>query len=283
MKFHAMLLTVLFSIVSVGSLRGQEPTLFGINSDSAGLSTIDITNGNRTFIGPLSSDPNRFPTPTSMALIQSSQEIVTWSNTGSGRGLVSVDQSTGAGTLIGRFSSSDFFPIFGSLAANSSDELFGFSTSDGTLGNLNRIEIINGEAVVTRIGGMDIIPDRISGADFSQDGILYGLSLSQNKLYTVDVDSGELVDTVDLSTNIGLGWALAFDRSGALYGAGSFGPQGPILFNIDKETGEVFNINSVIGGGNFSPQGLAFVGIPEPSGTVAISLLLCFAYFRRKR
>jgi hypothetical protein len=117
-----------------------------------------------------------------------------------------------------------------------------------------QIDITTGEKkLIADLNGFNIL-----GADFSPKGILYGVS-EKNELVIIDTSSGNVTVKSKLSTDIGTIGSITFISSSdstTIFGSGSGGPQGDILFLINTENGSISNIEHLAAGR--APQGMGF-------------------------
>jgi hypothetical protein len=228
--------------------------LYGVESSSDGLSTIDPATGVRTFIGRLDADITRVTTPVAMATDPSSGVIYVWNNSDGNTNetlvttgvLLTVNACTGRATQV---STAPSGIVAAALAISPSGAMYLVSDA------LYQVDRSNGS--LTRIGtlgeGVSIF-----GADFDpQTGLLYGLSASGTTLYTINTTTGVASTVATLSQNVGTVGALTFTPSGGLLGSAIDGA----IFDIDKATGAVSNLRNVSGGG---PQGMGYA--PACSG-----------------
>ncbi|MFC1966715.1 WD40/YVTN/BNR-like repeat-containing protein [Chloroflexota bacterium] len=233
----------------------QPPVLYGVNSHDDGLSSIDPDTGDVSFIGQLDPSDCIYTTPISMAIRPTDGEIFVWNNS-DGTGdpgpcppiirtgvLLTVDRNTGLATQI----SSTNQGQLSALAFDPDGILYGLDTT------LNEIDDNTG--IIAYVGDIGL---RIGAADFDTGGTLYGVELTNlpERLVTIDTNTGIATTVATITTDIGTIGSIVFAPDGTLIGSGFNGPQGSILFDIDKTTGEVSNIRSLSGG--FAPQGMGF-------------------------
>jgi hypothetical protein len=188
-------------------------------------------------------------------------------NDGSAGALVTIDQTTGQGTLVGT-------PVpdvaLSGLAFNSNTDLFG-STIDGlsSTSTLIRINPDTGTLLAT-VGPITVAGVPISIGDLSFQpgtGVLYGLRSNADpaklggRLYTINTTTG--VATLVGSTGATVGGGIAFAPNGTLYQTTLTLLGVPVLNTLNPATGAV--ITSV-------PDTLFFdsLGI-RPDGTIFAS------------
>ncbi len=218
--------------------------VYGVDSSTDSLYTLDLTTGAGTIIGPLHPDTNRYMTPVAMAVRPSDGTIFVNNNSpGSDDGLSTVNPATGVATFIGG-------SFDGALAFDDAGNLY----STNGAGNLAIVNQTTGAA--TSLGGPTL--PRLFGLDFNPaDGLLYGItgSSSELDLLVIDPSDGVLIDTRSLSTPLGGSAAgtLLFDSNGVLHGTVNALTNN--LFEIDPATGTVSNIRTA----DFSPQGMGLV------------------------
>jgi hypothetical protein len=221
--------------------------LYGVNSIDDGLSIIDAELGSVDFIGPLGAG---FRTPVAMAIRPSDGEIFVWNNS-STRGLVTLDPSTGAATLVGL----DGGPIIGALAFDPDGTLYGGESGGGGF-----YQIDDSTGVAARIGDTGLVSH--AGMDFDASGTLFPLELrlpfsSSPVLVTIAAATAAatLVGTVIPPAGTVAG-SIVFDASGALIGS-AVGDSRGFLFDIDPMNGNVSNVLALSGG--FPPQGMGLL------------------------
>ncbi len=259
-------LVIVFGCVGIA---GAE-LVYGVDSSTDSLYTLDLTTGVGMIIGALNPDPSRYTTPLAMAVRPSDGVIFINNNSPEiDDGLSIVDPSTGLASFIG----GPF--IDQALAFDSSDNLY---AADGT-GALAIIDQTTGTP--TSLGG-PVLP-RLFGLDFNPvDDLLYGITgiASALDLLVIDNVTGALLDTRPLSMSLGGSAAgtLLFDSSGTLYG--TVNDMTNNLFEIDPATGIVSNLRTA----DFAAQGLGLISpVPEPSTLLLISTgLVGLVGFRRK-
>lgn len=251
MKKLCIVFMVVFCLVVTVQAQASM-LLYGVNSADDGLSLIDPLTGVVTFIGPLDPDPNRFTTPVTMAVRPSGDKIFVWNNSDyTGANIVStgvlltVNPTTGLATEVDPSYSNE--GQLSALAFAPDETLFGVDTS------LFEIDSTTGEkGLIGTLGN----GRRVAGADFSADGTLYGVTLYQNELVTINTITGLATLIASLDVNIGIPGSIVFDpETETLVGSGFNGPNGNILFDINITDGTVSNIRSLIG---FAPQGMGF-------------------------
>ncbi len=241
--------------------------LYEVNSNSDGLSTVDVATGNATFIGELDPDPAIFVTPISMAVRPSDGQIFVWNNSNADQAtgvLLTVDACTGLATPVNvdAVSGGDL----ASIAHPSSGNVI-FGAGQSIDGLLYSISTIDGSKTV--VGPHNLSPTiRVGGMDFHPTtGELWGVELggTDKRIVTINTSTGaatEVSTLVDPDGEIGLVQSIVFDAAGKMIGSGN-GPSGaPLLFDIDPSTGVVSNIRNVTGGS--TPQGMGFAPACTP-------------------
>jgi hypothetical protein len=233
-------------------------TLYGVNSSDDGLSAINPTTGLIRFIGPLSQVPNRFTTPVAMAVRPADEKLFVWNNSriNAGTGatldtgeLLTVDTCSGLAKPVR--SGTPPQGVLGALAFAPDGRLFGLAD------DLWQIDQATG--VATKVGpslGM-----RIFAADFTPDGLLYGVegAFPTQRLVRIDTVTGALTIVATVSQDIGVIGSIVFNpATGQFLGSSDRQalPNGGILFDLDPTTGTVSNVRPMSGG--FNAQGLGF-------------------------
>jgi len=256
---HPQQTTTLDLSISISMPIGPQPAvLYGVNSSDDGLSIINPTSGEVTFIGPLDPDPNKLVTPVAMAVRPADGKIFVWNNSDKDAYgntvqtgvLLTVDPSTGLASKVNPYAPNQ--GVTGALAFSPDGRLYGFSYTIDVSENLYEINLTTGEKeLVGSIGDFDIF-----GADFNANGVLYGLTIDQ-KLVTINTNTCATTLVGQLSENIGTPGSIVFDPTGTLIGSAFSGPSGDILFDIDPANGAVTNIRTISVG--TVPQGMGFV------------------------
>ena len=263
-------LGIVVLLMSTQSVGAASPILYGVDSSTDQLRTIDFVTGTSTFIGRLdpggvvgqpNTQPNRFATPVAMTVRQSDNTIFVWNNSAclvnpgdpckdaiiQKLELVTVDPTTGEATAVSpqpqvSLQAIAYDPV--------SDTLYGVG------GPLYIIDtntgVVSTGATIKDSGGNSV---RFSGAAFDTCGTLFGLELVNTtagvaRLFTIDTTSGSAT-LVGGIANPGLTGSIAFAPDGTLVGnATAIGA----LFDIDPVTAAVSNAR-----GNGLVQGLGFV------------------------
>jgi beta propeller repeat protein len=244
-------------------------TLYGVNSHDDGLSVIDVGTGQVRFLGPLSTDPNRFVTPVAMSARPSDRKLFAWNNG-------SINSGTGVATgelLTVSACSALATPVDAGTPAQGTLQELAFAP-DGTLFGLEtelwRIDPATG--IRTQVGpGFGA---RIGGADFTLDGTLYGVELvcsgtaacpTQQRLFRIDTNTGVATFVATLSEDIGTIGAIVFNPGTGTFLGSSFKAvaNGQILFDLDITNGAVSNVRHLVSAVApntlvAAPQGLGF-------------------------
>ena len=196
--------------------------------------------------------------------------------------LISFDPVTGASSTVGETGLDsivegdlDFDPTTGILyglqdAPNAPDPPRLLFTMNPSTGNAT---------VIGDVGGAG----DLSAMSFDASGNLFVLNITSDQLLTVNKSTGAIINSVDLSIDLGTTAGMDFDpMSGDLYVAdgGTFGTNG--LYSLDPVSGVLTLIGPT--GLPSGLLGLAFV-IPEPS-SIAIGMLAAIGFvapWRRRR
>ena len=232
--------------------------------------------------------------------------------------LISIDQTTGAGTLIGPLGTSSPFGI-----ANRFGKLYTFSPSNSHVQEINpangqvNSSISIGLGPVQGEGDIAFRPDgigflssaldsnlnpvndvysfdittgtstRLGSSSVAIDGLafdgntLYALGQGDGRLFTVNQSNGSLspVGSLGVDQNSPVA-GLTVGQNGALFGAID-----DRLYRIDKLTGAASPVDaSVLDFGFSSVSGLAATSVPEPGTWALISVgLAALGFCRRKR
>jgi len=163
-------------------------------------------------------------------------------NDGNAGALVTINQTTGAGTLVGT-------PVPGralsGLAFRSNTDLFA-STVAGFNGSSTLIRINpDTGALVSTVGSITVsgVPISIGDLTFQPGtGVLYGLRSNEDpaklggRLYTINTTTG--VATLGGATNSTVGGGIAFAPNGTLYFTTTVGGV-PVLETLNPNTGAV--------------------------------------------
>jgi len=160
---------------------------------------------------------------------------VLYGSTGNSDGgrLLTIDPSTGEGTLIG---STGLGAVPG-LAINSSGEIYG---TEPTGGDFYRIDAATGTAVFTASTGLS----RLEAIAFDTSDVLYGISSSNGNLYTIDPTTGN----TNLIGFSGFFKGLSFDPTdGSLWASERFNDE---LYTIDPSTGSATLVGKIGAGGS---------------------------------
>ncbi|MHC4579744.1 MAG: NHL repeat-containing protein, partial [Planctomycetota bacterium] len=231
--------------LATNSGQGGAVVVYGVDSNSDALYTLDLETGDQTIIGRLGgADLTRFTTPVALAVRPSDGTIFVNNNSpAQDDGLCTVDPDTGLATLIGGAF------IDGALAFDSSDNLYAADDA----GALALIDQTTGDP--TPIGG-DPLP-RLFGLDYNPaDGLLYGITtiLGTTTLLKIDPSTGNLVEGGSLPLiqpepplASDVPGTVLFDANGTLHGT-VFDQ----LFEIDPDTAAVSNVRDI----DTTPQGL---------------------------
>ncbi len=183
--------------------------------------------------------------------------------------LITIDASTGDGTLAATIDLGVVRPDVRGLAFSSDDLLFasiytGVAGSTGGPFHLYTIDTATG--VGTLIGDTGLTS--LQALDFAADGTLFGWS-RQLGLVTLDPATGLAVDVNPSAGGAELFQSILFGTDGSLFGAGETG-----LYWIDPTTGSTAFIGS---GGYLEVRGIECIGtcvaiVPEPATLLLLGL-----------
>lgn len=282
-------LVALFGLLLIipHQVLAQSELLYGVNAHDDGLSIINPSTGEVTFIGMLDPDPKKLVAPIAMAVRPSDGEIFVWNNSDEGTTpleiiptgvLLTVDKCTGLATKVNANAPNQ--GQMSALAFGPADTLFGFGLRSEGGYALYQIDTITG----VKAELLDLLGLRIGGADFDDSGILHGVQLTSwddipklvrieyPKLCPVCGEPLELGETscpacgssitpqtssIDLSESVGVIGSIVFEENGTLIGSAFVDPtEGNILFDINPVDGTVSNIQPVIDA--LAPQGMGF-------------------------
>lgn len=188
--------------------------------------------------------------------------------TSSPRSLITINLSTGAGTLIGSFGLPS--GTIADISFDGSGILYGWSgVAAGS--DLYTINLATGAATLVADSGA-FVPG--AGLAFSPGGILFLSDSESGPLYTVNPATGIPTQVATLTGGPlpgGMVTGLAFDENGTLFGAdfaGGFGG-GAFLVTINTATGAITNRGATVAGLDaiaFQPTGGPTPGVvPEPA------------------
>lgn len=220
-----------------------EQHAFAVSSQVDSLFVLDLDTGEVTNIGALGENPDRYTTPTALAIRPGDGEMFASNNSpDQDRGISRIDRETGRATLVVPWSST-----IHALTFDSSNQLI----AQLNTGYLAVVDISAG--TITSIG--DGAPGLVSLATNPANGFMYGLSLS---LYPPSMvllklgATGAILDEVpiELPGKLELGSAHAFTPDGTLWVT-----TGRLLLELDPSTGEPISNPIEISPG-FFPQGL---------------------------
>lgn len=271
MLMAAALVCSLFGTAVLSASASPEYILYGVNSSDDGLSIINPTTGEISYIGPLDPDPDIYTTPVSMAVHPVTQEIYVWNNTDGGPDpanppktgvLLRVDKMTGLATQV---SMENTEVVIGGLAF----------TPDGTLYGSGNYEIEEGVyeyhlyEIDINDGSLTPVKQYASGfwlyaMDCDSQGIIYGVRTTSGMLYKIDPSTGDPIGYPKaLTPAIGVVGTIAFAPDGRLLGTSLAmpdypepGEKRPAMFTIDPVSGDV---NDIIELETTAPQGMGFV------------------------
>jgi hypothetical protein len=236
--------------------------LFGVDSSSDSLSTINPGTGVATTVGPLDPDAdaanNLYTTPIAMAVHPIDGTLFVWNNSSQIDGtpvdfgrLVTVNKCTGAATPVNAATPDQ--GAMHSLAFSPGGVLYG-------VGSVATPDVQHFVFTINTTTGVRTplfeIPSPVYGMDF-MSGTLYGVvpSDGSDPFVSINPSTGAFTTIGDLSSDIGIIGSIAFTAQGTLAGAGFGGTSGDILFDIDLANGVVSNVRTVSGN---LPQGMGF-------------------------
>ena len=246
---------------------------YGVDSNVDSLYTIDVRTGVITIVGPLGSGPERYTTPTSLAIRPSDGAMFASNNSPDmDRGISRLDPATGKATIV--------VPYDGAIQSIAFDARGQIIAQLQITGRLAVIDLET--ATVQQFGSYDL-PILDSLATNPTNGQLYGLSsVTSSVEHLVQISStGEITSTVDVMYSPPNGGGpIAFDSSGILHYIVSGG-----LFQLDPATGKYISERIPITF-PYLPQGFAFSvsaqkSVPTLSnaGVLVLLLLLCATAF----
>jgi WD40 repeat protein len=255
------LLRAITAAVVLGSPVASHSTILGIDWDG-NVFTIDETTGGGSLVGSSGYIQTNAMARDSAGTFYSEGE--------SGSALITIDPSTGAGTLASPLTQFNYR----AFAFSPGDILYASSScSCGADNALYTIDVSTG--AVTLVGSIPF--SGVQALTFSPAGVLYGWDVGWPQqgpgagLIAIDPVTASAVDV-----NFGVGGSfdiqtIAFSPDGVLYGANDS------LFKIDLTTGGL----TLIGDGPYTDiRGMEFV--PEPdTGLLMIAGLLGLAGWRR--
>lgn len=173
---------------------------------------------------------------------------------GFGGSVYSINETTGAGTLLG----SSGFGDMNSMARNSAGILY--SATHSSLITIN--PVTGAGTLASTLSGFGAEGIDIRGLAFSSTGVLYavndGGSLANDLLYTINASTGAMT-LVGTMAFVGV-LSLTFSSGGTLYGFDGGGG----LITIDPLTAAATDVNPAIGGSINDIQTIAF----SPGGTL---------------
>jgi hypothetical protein len=226
------------------------PQLYGVSED--GKLSIFLPAAGVVDVGELFPGAGVTPVVSAMAVSPSvgPYRVFVWLNAGSGGDdngrLLTLFPSTGVAIPVEP--AADPQGSLEALAISSSGILYGLDDI------LWSVDINTGaKTLIGSLGGFEVL-----AADFAPGGTLYGVT-ADDKLVTIDTNSGSSAVVAPLSVEIGTVGSIAFTgaENAGLVGSGSNGPLGNILFSIDVTNGTVSNIQTL--GGVAAPKGMSFV------------------------
>jgi hypothetical protein len=235
-----------------GAVTVQPPAqvLYGVESGTDGLSTVNLATGATTFIGRVDADVTKYTTPIALSADPTTGFLYAWNNSDGNTNetivttgvLLRLNVCTGQATQV---STSASGISAAALAVSPGGQMYLMRTS------LYSVDKSNG--AVTLIGSLGAGIADVFGADFDPaTGVLYGLGAG-GQLYTINTTSGAATLVANLSPGVGTVGSIAFTPGGGLIGTSIDGQ----LFDIDKATGAVSNVRTMSGSGAGS-QGLAY-------------------------
>jgi hypothetical protein len=246
--------------------------LYGVESGTDGLSTINPSTGAVAFIDRLDPDVTIFTTPVAMSVRASDNTLFVWNNSNGNTNetqvttgvLLTVDPCTGDGTPVN--STTPPQGVLSALAFSPAGTLYGLSGNE-----LYQINPATG--VKTLVGTSSLTTFIAVGADFRSDGALFALELSlgTERLVTINASTGAATVVATLNSggsavDVGIVGSIVFTPSGTLTGTAVASPLatpvgGDIIFDINPSTGAVSNVRNGSGGA----QGLGYAPACSPS------------------
>ena len=269
-------LTILMALCFFTTVRPATAVLlWGTSPGSDGLSIVDTSTGNHSFVGFHDPDQNRFMTPTTLAVRPSDGAIFIGNNSPvNDEGLAIVDPATGRATRV-------LSGTVGSLAFGSGDRFFVQmlpNQDTGVTGPLGLIDLATSS--LNSLGGPDL--NRLAALDFNpSDGFLYGIELNFSpSLLKIDPLDGSVVSTTGVNGLLSsVAGSLVFDLDGNAYVSADAS-----IYDFDIDTATLSNrrLISPLLGSNMPFHGLGLM-IPEPSGTALLTVVLGLLVLRRRR
>jgi hypothetical protein len=163
------------------------------------------------------------------------------------RKLITVNKTTGAGTVVGSLGLK-----IADIAFDASGQLWGWSETGDDLASIN---ITTGAATIVADSGFGTYGD---GMSFDKNGVLYAMiDGSDDALYTINTTTGHPTSVATLSGSPNGGSAVnsaSFGCDGSTLYAGDGGDGDPVyLVTVNTSTGEITSLGQLSAGGENPP------------------------------
>jgi PEP-CTERM motif-containing protein len=256
MKRSILLGLVSFSLV-VAATHAKADVLYAAEASDLGPSNLYVLNPStgavEATVGPIGYQITGLAIdPTTGTLYGGTSRIESF------HGLLTINKSTGAGTVVGAYDTPG--ETMADLAFDASGNLYGWLEPFSD--DLYSIDKATGAATLVGDSGLGTAT---TGLAIGADDIVY-LS-STTTLYKINKQTGAVISSTDLDSDTNIGMGLTFDQTGTLFGVGK---DDRTLVTINTATGAI----TVIGDPGLNGlDALAFeitqATVPEP-GTLAL-------------